>query len=299
MVHQTSSKRPSLIIYFLIAFVVAGAVFTAGHFLSPTHTEPEIADTPTEPEPEPEPTEPAKPAFINLQPTVDNWLASLNSRAEVAVYIYDLDNEQIAAEHNAYTRFGLASIYKLFFVYKAYERVEQGIYDGNAYFADGKTLNQCLDKIIRESYNPCAEPLRAKMLDEIEGIIKNEYGIDNTAAGALYASAKATADMLRIYYEHKTLSAETYALILDSMLNQPPTTYNWRQGLPSGFKVAKVYDKVGWNYTGSYWETYDDAAIVEFPDENRHYLMVVLSGYINYTDIAALGSQLETAILAY
>ncbi len=247
---------------------------------------------PTAPVPEPEPQ---KPAFIDLQSVIDDWASPLGNN--VGVYIYDLDNDKEAASYNSDSIFFTASIYKLFFVYEAYLRINQGIDDPDAYFADGKTRIKCLDLIIRESYNPCADPLRSSMMGEIEDIITNKFGIEDTSNGALYASSEAIADMLKIYYKHEGLSDELWDKIADSMLNQPTTTYNWRQGLPSGFSEANVYNKVGWNYDTDHWATYNDAAIVEFPDLDRHYIIVVLTKNTSNRKLVELGEEIEQAVL--
>jgi hypothetical protein len=85
--------------------------------------------------------------------------------------------------------------------------------------------------------------------------------------------------------------------MMDSFLNQPITTYNWRQGLPSGFSRARVYNKVGWDYNpnGGYWNIYHDAAIVEFPEENRHFIVVVMTNRVPFQKIKEFGMLLENA----
>ena len=105
---------------------------------------------------------------------------------------------------------------------------------------------------------------------------------------------------MQILSQHQGIDEGNWNKLLDSMLNQPITTYDWRQGLPEGFNVAKVYDKVGWNYTGSYWSIYNDVAFVEFPEQNRHYIIVVLTEGIRShtpTPMIELGQAIEQAVL--
>ena len=88
--------------------------------------------------------------------------------------------------------------------------------------------------------------------------------------------------------------------MLDSFLNQPKTDYDWRQGLPSGVsEAAKVYNKVGWNYDPSQraWTIYDDAAIVEFTEAGRDYIVVVMTNYVDYSQIKRLGSEIEAKFM--
>ncbi len=300
MVRRSPKSSKTLILIFT-AGLAALAVVSVFSFILPRDKvgdQPEVDVDPKAPmEVTPEPEEDPKPEFIDLQPTVDQWAASIGSNA--GVYIYDLDNDKVAASYNHESIFFTASVYKLFFVYEAYLRINQGLDDPNEYFADGKTRIECLDLIIRESYNPCADPLRNELMGEIGDIIANKFKIENTSNGALNASAKAVADMLKIYYKHEDLSEELWGKIADSMLNQPTTTYNWRQGLPSGFSEAKVYNKVGWSYNTeeNHWSTYNDAAIVEFTNLKRHYIIVVLTRNTSHKKLIKLGQLIEQKVL--
>ena len=104
---------------------------------------------------------------------------------------------------------------------------------------------------------------------------------------------------MKLYYEHPDFSEETVEKIKDSMLNQPITTYNWRQGLPSGFSNrTKVYDKVGWDWGGKTWNLYHDTAIVVFPEINRHFIVTVLTKKIYHTKIAELGTRIENLVIS-
>ncbi len=292
-----SGKTLTFILVFMIAvlLVLCGIKLTKKHADNVKDPSPEVEED-IKPPSENEPTV-ELPKFIDLQAVVDEWADSVGGN--VGIYVYDLDNEKEAGSHNSEDIFYTASVYKLFFVYEAYLRIANGTDDPNAYFADGKTRIECLDLIIRESYNPCADPLRNEMRNEIEEIISDKYKIENISGGAIYASPEAIAEMLKIYYKHEDLPEDLWNKIADSMLNQPTTTYNWRQGLPTGFSTANVYDKVGWySEDGTSWSNYNDAAIVEFSDLKRHYIVVVLTEKISPKKIAQLGFNIEQTILA-
>lgn len=256
------------------------------------------------------------PAFIDLQPTVDAWLKT--TTANVGLMIYDLDNERITASYQANKVFNVASIYKLFFVYDGYLQIETGAIQPNAryattsdYRASTYTYGECLDLMIRESYNGCADKMRSnqKAFARVEDLIE-QLDLKNTTNAGLSSTAADLTELLKLYYEHPDFSDETWEIIADSMLNQPATkidsetTYNWRQGLPSGFsKQANVYDKVGWAWDAddNIWTTYADAAIVEFPAQNRHYIIVVLTSNLtgrNASTLSNLGSRIEDAIFS-
>ena len=71
--------------------------------------------------------------------------------------------------------------------------------------------------------------------------------------------------------------------------------------MPKGFtRGTNVYNKVGWDHNGAYWTIYNDVAILEFPEYNRHFAVAVMTENLSSTErIIALGDALEEAILAY
>lgn len=267
-----------------------------------------VADT-FFPTPEETPTE-ITPEFIDLQPTVDSWLENLSGNA--GIMVYDLDNDKIAAEYQSGETFYAASVYKLLFAYDGYDQIDKKLASADEKFvttydyrADSYTFGECLDLIIRESYNGCAEPMRSDKtrFARIENFTK-KLGLEDTSAAGLYSSAADLVTMLKYFYKHPELSDDSWRKLRDSMLNQPATKVekneieDWRQGLPAGFTTALVYDKVGWLYGKKGWETYNDAAFVEFPEQNRHYAVAVLTKNVLSADtVAQLGRELESIIL--
>lgn len=262
-----------------------------------------------------DPESPSNPqpanSFINLQPTVDAWLRTTNR--QVGLMIYDLDHDRVAASYQPNRVFSVASIYKLFYVYDGYRQLASGAENPNSYFvttsdyrAGRYTIAQCLDLAVRESYNGCADPLRsnATRSRRVQQLI-NELGLTSTSNLGLESTASDITALLKLYYTHEDLPDALWAKLADSMLNQPPTevaadtVYDWREGLPSGFSDSvKVYNKVGWAWNGESWNVYADAAIVEFPEQNRHYAMVVLTkNFANASTISNLGRMLEATIL--
>lgn len=245
-----------------------------------------------------------KPAFIDLQPVVDQWAANL--RAEAGIEIYDLDNNTVAATHNADETFGLASIYKLFFVYDGYRQISSGLADPNEVIttSDPKGMlnyTACLDLMVRESYNGCAEPIRenTEKSARVEALI-SDLGLGSVSNLGMYGNARDVTEFMKVLWQHEGFNEESWAQLLDSMLDQPKTTYNWRQGLPSGFKSAAVYNKVGWNYDGARWTIYDDTAFVVFPELDRHYIITALtSGLLTHQPLVTLGEAIESAVLGY
>ena len=256
---------------------------------------------PSEPELEPEPEPQKEPEIkaVDFQPVIDTWVNTVGGNK--SIMIYDLDLDKPAGSYNVSEDYNTASLYKLFVVYEGYKRVESGAWDGNARAGStGKTILQCLDLAVRESHSPCAETLWSMIGHaELDAIVKNEWGITNSDISHLTSNVGDITKILKRFYEHPDFNGpELLDAMWDSFLNQPDTTYEWRQGLPRGFSKASVYNKVGWAYNaaGKYWNIYHDAAIVKFPTEDgkmRNFIVVVMTNKIDYPDIRRFGTELE------
>ena len=262
---------------------------------------------PSEPESEPEPVEEPEPEpqieykKIDFQPVVDSWLTRQSGNK--SVLIYDLERNEIVGAYNMNSTYDTASLYKLFGVYEGYRRVQNGEWSlDEPVGSTGYTVQKCLDLAIRESHSVCAESIIAKLGGgrALNSIIANNYGINNTDVVNLTSTPEDIMKIMQKIYTHEEITDESLiALMKDSFLNQPATTYDWRQGLPSGFKNANVYNKVGWDYNADkrYWNIYHDAAIVEFPEQNRHYIVVVMTNRVPFEQIRKLGTDIENRFL--
>ncbi|MBR3329164.1 serine hydrolase [Candidatus Saccharibacteria bacterium] len=234
---------------------------------------------------------------VDFQAVVEEWANSVGGNR--SVLIYDLDREELVADYNSDEDYNTASLYKLFVVYEGYRRLESGEWLAEEYAGGtGKTILECLDLAIRESNSSCAETLWVKIGEKnLDKIIEDDFGILNSEISSLLSNPRDILKIMQIFYHHDEIKDESLvAKIKDSFLNQPVTTYDWRQGLPSGFSQANVYNKVGWDYNadGNYWNIYHDAAIVEFPEENRHFIVVVMTNQVSHRKIRELGTIIET-----
>ena len=237
---------------------------------------------------------------IDFQPVVDTWAGTVSGNKSVV--IYDLDRDEVSASYNANENYNTTSLYKLFVVYEGYRRVYDGRWDGASMVGStGASVMDCLDYAIRRSDSSCAEGLWAMIgHTELDTIIQNDYGILNSRVSNLTSNAYDVAMMMRRFYTHPDFNeAEFLPRLKDSFLNQPTIgNNNWRAGLPSGFSRATVYDKVGWDYNpdGGYWNIYHDASIIEVPELNRHFVVVVMTNRVSNQSIAKLGADIEGLI---
>ena len=219
--------------------------------------------------------------------------------------IYDLDRDEVVAEYNSNRSFATASLYKLFVVYEGYRKIELGEWrESDAAGDTGRTILECLDLAVRESNSDCTETLwRMIGHDKLEKIVANDFGVTNTSVEDLVSTPNDITEMMKRFYDHTDINDEKLiAKMKDSFLNQPVTEYDWRQGLPSGFSDAvNVYNKVGWAYNDEekVWDIYNDAAIVEFPEKDRHFIVVVMTNEVPYQQIRKLGTMIETEFNKY
>ena len=235
---------------------------------------------------------------IDFQPVIDEWVE--NARGNFSVLIYDLELDKVVGSFNPSESYNTASLYKLFVVYNGYQKIVSGEWNpDDAVSWTGYTILDCLDLAIRESYSPCAESLWSMIgRDNLQQTIVDDFGIVNSDINGLVSNPNDIMAMMKIFYEHKDITDTSLIdRMTDSFLNQPVTTYDWRQGLPSGFSRANVYNKVGWDYNpdGNYWNIYHDAAIVEFPEDNRHFIVVVMTNRVPFQKIRSLGTMIEIA----
>lgn len=247
------------------------------------------------------PVEVLMPDKIDFQSTVDEWVKTTTGNR--SVLIYDLDRDEIAGAYNSSEKYSIDSLYKLFVVYEGYRRVQSGEWNSSdSVEYTGYTVLDCLDLAIRESNSVCAEMLWSMIgEDKLDQIVSDDFEITNSDVSSFISNAEDVAKMMKIYYEHKDIKDDSLmARMKDSFLNQPVTEYDWRQGLPKGFSTANVYNKVGWDYNvdEKYWNTYHDAAIVEFPEQNRHFIVVVMTSHVSFNKISNLGSMIESTFKA-
>ena len=282
-----------LLVSFVCGFIIVGMIYLfSAHEL--TDRDNDVVASETE---RIEPEAVTLPAKINFQPTIDQWVKSIGGNK--SVLIYDLERDEVVGEYAADVKYNTASLYKLFVVYEGYRRIQSGEWQPEDLAGTtGFSVLECLDLAIRESHSVCAEVLWGKIGQaNLDKIVKKDFDIQDSDVSELVSNPRDIMKMMKIFYEHKEIrDPELTSRMKDSFLNQPTTTYNWRQGLPSGFAdKVNVYNKVGWDYNPDegYWNIYHDAAVVEFPERDRHFIVVVMTNRVPYQKIRDLGKMIE------
>ena len=269
-----------------VGIIVIGVAITAYLLFMPKTAEsPSVAPQPSEPAAEPEPQStkepPTPPELLNAQPVIDEW--AKNRRGRYSVVVYDLENEKTIGGANKNEVYFAASLYKLYVAYEGYLAVQRGDYNLNDPFLGEYTVEDCLDKMIRESHSPCAEKMWVELGKEELNQKLQTYGLKNTSMTNIVTSAQDATLQLARLWNNQELKSEYKDLLFNSMKKQI-----YRDALAKSFdSKATFYDKVGFRD----YDEYHDVGILSLPN-GRHYVVSVLTDEVGTTGIRDLGDAL-------
>ena len=274
-------KRYWVVILLAIVAAIVGLIFWPDNDSKNLNTAVEQSSSANQPGVE-------QPSFpvINLQATIDTWVAKQSGRAGIVVY--DLANKKIVASINPDRQYFTASLYKLYVAYIGYQKIADGTYEANDPYLSGYSRGKCLDAMIRDSYSPCGEKMWSELGKQQLTEKLKTYGLSNTSMTGLYTSAEDAALILARLFERRDLTEAYTNAYLSSLKDQD---VKFRTGLPSGFAKSAVYNKVGWNGTVEWHDT----AIVTLPNR-RSYVITVLSENIGSAQVASLGQAIEARL---
>ena len=122
-----------------------------------------------------------KPKLVDLQPTVDAWVAGKSPT--YGIVVYDPANQKTVASHNPDQKFFAASLYKIFVAYLSLVDFQNGAQDPNSILTGGFTRKECVDKMIRESNSACGEAMMASIGQATLKQRVSDMGIKNTIFG--------------------------------------------------------------------------------------------------------------------
>lgn len=285
---RSKRMRYSLICAALLLILAVGTIW----FISRNNTEPIPRQTATllqnkaTKQPKEEPTAPLPP-LIDLQPTLDTWIAS--QRADYGVEVYDVANQKVVAAHQANKAYYTASIYKLYVVYLTYQQMQAGQVVDMPGFLGSQSRLECLNQAIYSSDSPCAEKLMKELTQKVMQDKVNEYGATNTGFPSFQTSAHDVNLVLNRIALKKDLNDEYTSKLLTSMSTQ---IYN--KGLAKGFVGASVASKVGFNENLNY----HDAGIVTLASGRQYLVSVFSQGQGSPAPQASLAAALNATLTA-
>lgn len=256
--------------------------------LSVIEPQPTQAETSPAPTPEPAPVEATPKVTFDktkLQNVLDDWYASIPEGSRASVVVTETDGTKLA-EVNPDEKFFTASIYKLYVAYEGYRAVDAGDYKNSEKMSGTRSVETCLDVMIRESDSPCGEAMWVDLGKDFLDRKMNEYGLENTSMVSLSTTAADAAIMLSRIEQGVGLFADSRTKFLDSMRDQI-----YRDTLNKGFSnTVTVYNKIGFNEKLEYHDT----AIVALAD-GRKIIVSVLTSEVGTRKIVSLAAALEAA----
>jgi len=201
------------------------------------------------------------------------------------VSMVELSGQKRRAEYNAGAQFTTASTYKLFVVYSALLRVENGSWKYSDQISGGRDLAQCIDDTIVKSDNPCAEAMLRKAGFSAVTNEAKALGATSTSfmgSNGIKSTARDEAVFMGALYSGQLLSQQASR---DRLINALKRNV-YRKGVPAGVPGVAVANKVGF-LDG----LLHDAAIVYSP--SGAYVLVILTDGSSWANIAELTKQIE------
>lgn len=289
MYRQQSSryKHRSKIRIGIVVIIVLVAVVSIASLLWPSSTKApqKSAQKSQSSNQKPAPKE-VKPAKVDLQPTVDTWLASQSG--DYGIVVYDPSNKAVIASHQPDKPYFTASIYKLYVAYLALMDTQTGAQNPESVVLAGQTLKQCLYKMIHSSDSPCGEKVLNTMGQaSVTNRLKTEFNLANTSFPAFTTSAQDITTILGRLQTNQDLNTENTAFLLDAMKTQI-----YRTGLPKGMPEATIADKIGFD-SPKIWH---DTAIVTLPNGREYIVSILGGGGVGSADIANFGQTIYTKL---
>ena len=256
------SRRNPLRLALLIVLPIAVMTFAILHITHALFRPPDVSEVdPTTSSNNPK----NAPASFNFQSIIDDWSASLLSEtpdAKIAVKIYDWDLGQSVGSLNENEKFKLGTLSPFFSVYEETVRLSNPSYgyDKSDILVKEKSFTRasCIDLALREGNDACERAIVDDIGElELNRLIKSDYHLENSTYTV--STAEDITKMWQLYMNHEHFSAEVLGALLNTLLVQPDVRNgncydycHFRRGLPSGFgDTYSVYNKVGWDITGS------------------------------------------------
>ncbi len=266
---QRSKKRAWLIVLIIVGLVAAGAAafwLLSGRGEQATQSTNDTSETSNTVEEAPAQDVPIVP-LVDLQPTLDAWLA--RTGVDYGVEVYDIANQKVIAAHQPDKQYFTASIYKFYVAYLTYQRLQSGEFTDKPNLVGSQSVLDCLHNTIHTSDSPCGEALMADLTQTVMQRELTAFGTTNTEFPRFVTTAHDANVMLTRLALQKDLKPEWEAKLLHSM-----ETQIYSRGLMRGFADAKVASKVGFNETINFHEV----GLVTYPDGRQYAVSIFTQG---------------------
>lgn len=205
----------------------------------------------------------------------------VKDKGDFAISVRKLGDSGVHA--NGDKQYHPASTYKLFVAYSVLKRVDSGQLSLGQTTTGGQTLGQCLDAMIVNSDNACAEWFGQKIGWSTLTNEARALGARNTTLSRPFVSTTNDQALFlqKLESNQLGLTEPSRARLIDAMKRQV-----FRKGIPAGLSGIAVADKVG------FLEGYlHDSAIVYSP--KGVYVLVIYSNNSSWASIADAAKKIN------
>lgn len=245
--HRLSKRGWVVIIVILAVLLAAAGVWWFWNNRSRAPEPQQQNQVQNEPQPEPEEV---KPALVDLQPTLDQWIAAHSG--DYGIVVYDPANQKAIAEHQPQKQYFTASIYKLYVVYLALQDLQAGLHQPTEPFQGGRTRMECLKEAIYSSDSPCAEKLALEIGYPNINQRLAEYGLTDTSFPGFVTSAADVTLVLKRLQAQSDLNSEYDKFLMDALATQiyrdkglPKLTPQGAYAVKTGFQGNEIWHDTG------------------------------------------------------
>lgn len=229
--------------------------------------------------------EPEVESLPDQQANLDSVIPSL--RGTHSVQLIDTETGTILAEYQETESFFAASIYKLYVAYLGLIDIENGDYEASEVYNQGRTRQQCIVEMVRDSDSPCAEQMWVEQGREVSTERLQGFGFANTSMTALTTTVEDANRLLLRLQQKDDLNATSEELLRSALKEQI-----YRQAVPAAVPEAVVYNKVGFYETG--WL---DSAIVLLPN-GREVILSIFVDSAGSREVAAITEAILSELVA-
>lgn len=160
------------------------------------------------------------PLEDQLAEVLNSWVETVGE-ARLGIQISALDGSYGAA-YNSYEVFKAASLYKTLAAYGALQRVDKGELSLTMQIEEAFSLQDCIDRAITLSDNPCGAALQRWANPYILDTQLQERGFNETTISGIFPVTSAR-DQQRLFteiYSEERLSAASQEILLEALRNQ-------------------------------------------------------------------------------
>lgn len=242
---------------------------------------------------------------IDLQPTIDQWVASQVNRKNSSIAIYDLNNQEIIGRHNDFIQNNSTGVENLFLVYLALTKIEQGTWkktDQLNVNGEAITRENCLTKIVQDNHQGCIDYFTNEIgTDKLKEFLKDQ-SYDNTNPKIHLTNTSDLLNLAKRIYTHPDFSNDLFQELKNKLIPNQNTTNPLQIGF-SKLQLFGLYNIQAGNSQSSTpnYPLFNCLYFLETKKEDskdqRTIALIFLSTDISSASLTDFAKKIETSIL--